>query len=100
MADETLTFRRDETGAGQELRVKGWATTFQLRKVEPATLPRAALRAYAGRYYSRELRKHYRITVRRGTLGLRLYRLFHVRFLPLAGDRFLADLMGNNCLVF
>ncbi len=100
MADETLAFRRDETGAGAELLVRGWAGSLRLQKVQPVAVSATHLRAYAGRYYSPELRKHYRITVRRGKLGLRLYRLFHVPFLPLAGDRFLADLMGNNCLVF
>jgi hypothetical protein len=100
MADETLTFRRDETGAGEELLVQGWAGSLRLPKVQPVEVSAALLHSYAGRYYSPELDKHYRITVRRGKLGLRLYRLFHVPFLPLAGDRFLADLMGNNCLVF
>jgi CubicO group peptidase (beta-lactamase class C family) len=100
MADETLAFRRDETGAGGELLVQGWAGSLRLQKVQPVEPSIKHLRAYAGRYYSPELRKHYRITVRRGKLGLRLYRLFHVPFLPLAGDCFLVDLMGNNCLVF
>jgi CubicO group peptidase (beta-lactamase class C family) len=100
MADETLAFRRDEAGTGGELLVQDWAGSLRLQKVQPLEVSAALLRSYAGRYYSPELRKHYRITVRRGKLGLRLYRLFHVPFLPLAGDRFLADLMGNNCLVF
>ncbi len=100
MADETLAFRRDETGGAAELLVRGWAGSLRLQKVQPVELRAKDLRTYAGRYYSPELGKHYRLTVRRGKLGLRLYRLFHVPFLPLAGDRFLADLMGNNCLVF
>ncbi|MBD0259825.1 MAG: serine hydrolase, partial [Cytophagales bacterium] len=100
MGDETLAFRRDETGAAGQLLVRGWAGSLSLQKVQPVQLSAKHLRSYAGRYYSPELGKHYRLTVRRGKLGLRLYRLFHVPLLPLTGDRFLADLMGNNCLVF
>jgi CubicO group peptidase (beta-lactamase class C family) len=100
MADETLAFQRDETGAVGALLVQGWADSLHLQKVQPADLSGKLLRPYAGRYYSPELGRHYRLTVRRGKLGLSLYHLFHVPFLPLAGDRFLADLVGNNCLVF
>ncbi|HEX8529375.1 MAG TPA: serine hydrolase domain-containing protein, partial [Cytophagales bacterium] len=73
MADETLAFRRDETGAAGELLVREWAGSVLLQKVQPVALPAKDLRAYAGRYYSPELGKHYRLTVRRGKLGLRLY---------------------------
>jgi hypothetical protein len=75
MAAETLVFRRDEIGAAGELLVLGLAGSLRLQKVQPAAVSAKRLSTYAGRYYSPELGKHYRLTVRRGKLVFRLYRL-------------------------
>jgi hypothetical protein len=58
------------------------------------------LKSYTGTYYSPELKKNYHLSVRRGKLGLRIFRLIHIPFQAIEGNLFLADLMGNNSLLF
>jgi CubicO group peptidase (beta-lactamase class C family) len=74
--------------------------TYTLEKVEPVNLTVPQLKAYAGKYYCPELDQGFRLAVKKGQLGIRLFGVLHIPFRPLAGNRFLADLMGNNCLVF
>ncbi|MDQ3290455.1 MAG: beta-lactamase family protein [Bacteroidota bacterium] len=74
--------------------------SFTLHKLEPEQLTIAQVKTYAGKYYSPELKKTYHLVVRKGKLGLRIYGIVFIPFQPLEGNRFLADLMGNNTLVF
>jgi CubicO group peptidase (beta-lactamase class C family) len=87
-------------GTVRGLRYTEWGHEAQLQKTPPATPSAADLRRLAGRYYCPELGQHYRLTARRGQLRLSLYRLVHVPLQPVAGDKFLADLQGHNCLAF
>jgi hypothetical protein len=73
---------------------------YTLQKVRPVVLTPGQLKAFAGKYYSPELQHHYRLSVRKGKLGLKVFGIIHIPFQPLEGNRFLADLMGNNCLIF
>jgi hypothetical protein len=76
------------------------ANNLKLVKIQPDNPAAQALKKYAGKYYSPELDKHYRLTVRKGKLGMRLFLLFHIPFQPMEGNLFLASLMGNNSFVF
>ncbi|OUJ70372.1 serine hydrolase domain-containing protein [Hymenobacter crusticola] len=100
LGEYSYAFGRAENGPVQELRYRERSAAATLHKTAPATLTPAELRGFAGRYYSPELNQQYRLTVRRGQLRLSLYRLVHVPLQPLAGNRFLADLQGHNCLAF
>ncbi|QMU28640.1 serine hydrolase domain-containing protein [Adhaeribacter radiodurans] len=73
---------------------------FLLQKVAPQELTIAQLKTYAGKYYSSELKKTYHLVVRKEKLGLLLYKVVFIPFQPIEGNRFLADLIGNNTLVF
>jgi hypothetical protein len=63
-------------------------------------LTKKQLKAYTGKYYSKELNFTYRLTIRKGKLGLSIFRLVHIPFTPMENHLFLADLMGNNTLIF
>jgi CubicO group peptidase (beta-lactamase class C family) len=84
----------------QMIHYKERANEFTLGKIQPTHLTRKQLKAYTGKYYSKELGFTYRLTIRKGKLGLRIFRLVHIPFTPMENHLFLADLMGNNTLIF
>ncbi|PSR52763.1 hypothetical protein AHMF7605_04115 [Adhaeribacter arboris] len=73
---------------------------YTLQKINPVHLTKSQLKTYSGKYYSPELKKTYHLVVRKGKLGLRLFGILFIPFQPMEGNRFLADLQGNNCLIF
>ncbi|GAB3953485.1 hypothetical protein GCM10028805_37290 [Spirosoma harenae] len=80
------------------LRSRAFEST--LERVETAQHTVSDLKRLAGRYYSPELGKVYRLTRHKNTLRLSFFHLVHVPLLALANNQFLADLQGNNCLTF
>ena len=96
-----LQFPDQENGEGSQLLIKSQREgTIFLQKLQPVPLSSNQLRKYTGKYYSPELNKTYRLTERKGKLGIQLFGIIHIPFQPLEGNRFLADLQGNNCLIF
>ncbi|QHT66538.1 beta-lactamase family protein [Rhodocytophaga rosea] len=92
-------FTHTETSE-QVIQYRERANEFTLHKIQPEQQTTKQLKAYAGKYYSKELNFTYRLTLRKGKLGLRIFRLIHIPFTPMENHLFLADLMGNNTLVF
>ena len=93
-------FTTSEDGYHGQLYYQERANSYMLQKMSAISLPTAELKRYAGTYYSPELNKSYHLSVRKGKLGLRIFYFIHIPFQALAGDIFLADLMGNNSLLF
>lgn len=96
----TLTFQKSEDGRAAILHYSERTGSHTLQKLEPLDLPEHELKRYKGNYYCPELNKVYRLRVRKGRLGLRFFGLLHVPLQALEENLFLADLMGNNSLVF
>ncbi|QNF34477.1 beta-lactamase family protein [Adhaeribacter swui] len=101
LLEYAIYFRKTDAGevAGMVLKNLRENEVF-LQKVKLITLNPENLKKYASRYYSPELNKTYRLTVKKGKLGLKIYGIIHVPFQPLEGNQFLADLIGNNCFIF
>jgi CubicO group peptidase (beta-lactamase class C family) len=93
-------FTTSEDGHHGQLCYQERANSYILQKMSAISLPTAELKRYTGIYYSPELNKRYHLSVRKGRLGLRIFHFMHIPFQALAGDLFLADLMGNNSLLF
>jgi hypothetical protein len=93
-------FTTSEDGHTAQLHYQTRADKYTLQKVQIFSLTPNELKKYTGTYYSPELKKKYHLSVRRGRLGLRIFRLIHIPFQAVEGNLFLADLMGNNSLLF
>jgi hypothetical protein len=87
---------------GQTKQINYWerANSYTLQSIQTDNLRKDQLKAYIGKYYSPELNHNYHLSMRKGKLGLRIFYLFHIPFQALEGNLFLADLMGNNSLLF
>jgi CubicO group peptidase (beta-lactamase class C family) len=93
-------FTTSEDGRAEQMHYRTRADAYTLQKVQSLSSTPHELKAYTGTYYSPELNKNYHLSVRRGKLGLRIFHLIHIPFQAMEGNIFLADLMGNNSLLF
>jgi hypothetical protein len=93
-------FTTSEDGHVSQLHYQARGDHYTLQKVQALSPASDELKSYTGTYYSPELKKNYHLSVRRGKLGLRIFRLIHIPFQAIEGNLFLADLMGNNSLLF
>jgi hypothetical protein len=93
-------FTTSEDGHTQQLHYQARADGYMLHKIKTASPAKKELQSYTGTYYSAELNKRYHLSIRHGKLGLRIFHLIHIPFVAMEGNLFLADLMGNNSLVF
>ncbi|RDC63784.1 serine hydrolase domain-containing protein [Adhaeribacter pallidiroseus] len=94
-------FLKTEDGEVNQIQLKSLRENdYFLKKVRPQSFTPDQLKKYIGCYYSPELDKTYRLGIKKGKLGLKLFGLFHIPFQPLEGNRFLMDFIGNNSIIF
>ncbi|WP_207430485.1 serine hydrolase domain-containing protein [Sabulibacter ruber] len=100
LQSQAYSFQANSSPNSMKLEYQAWTSGATMKKVDSAVYAPDDLKTFEGTFYSPELGKTYRITVKKGKLGLSLFRIIHVPFLPVSGNKFLADFQGNNCLEF
>jgi hypothetical protein len=98
--EHSYHFTTSEDGHQEQVYYQARADGYMLHKIKTASPAKKELQSYTGTYYSAELNKRYHLSIRRGKLGLRIFHLIHIPFVAMEGNLFLADLMGNNSLLF